>query len=85
MPRLDHFYQLKDHVILGKIFNKLTAADRQWCVGYIVSTRDLPDDKFVSGVNRIGLSDGPQGMTNPKDVWALLNQCVVPVITRRAR
>lgn len=70
MRRLDAFQLLSEHAWYGKLYNKLSAAERVMCREFIFSRETLNADEFELAVNR-WFVDKPK----PKN-WATMMELV---------
>jgi hypothetical protein len=75
MKRLEAFRQFKDHPMLHKDYNQLSAAQSIECERFIIDHDHLDANAFAEKVNRWKL-DKPELRTKKHSVqWGLLLQC----------
>lgn len=87
MKRRDKFESLRGHLIIGKMFKKLTAKEVKFCEEFLDATEGLDDDRYSLTVNRLGVQTSFdmefRTLKNKSHIWALLSQAVEPNIRRQ--
>lgn len=73
MDRIKAFHSFKTHVVLGKLYAKLTKKEIELCEQFIIENEKLNQNDFAEKCNRWMMDD----RTRPKrhtDMWALVFQ-----------
>lgn len=72
MTRIEKFFKLKDHLVIGKSYQKLTTDEYLQCVKFIQDNEGLSKNDYCEKANRWML-DQPKPKHHA-DMWALVFQ-----------
>ena len=74
MSRLNNFYKLESHPMLGKDFKKLSKMELADCLSFLKETESLGKNDYCEKVNRWKLDRPDLRTKNHTIMWALLLQ-----------